>query len=71
MILNLWKHKAIVHGEGYDEDFLLYILTEQNYELQEKIKKLEEATKENSVKVQKVRVALIHEDVAMVDIVDN
>ena len=71
MILNLWRHKAMVHGEGYDEDFLLYILTEQNYELQEKIKKLEEATKENSVEVQKVRVALVHEDVAMVDIVDN
>ena len=42
MILNLWRHKAIEHGEGYDEDFLLYILTEQNHELLEKVKKLEE-----------------------------
>ena len=41
LILNLWKHKAETREEGFSEDFLLYLLTEQNYELSEKIKRLE------------------------------
>ena len=71
MILNLWRHKAIEHGEGYDEDFLLYILTEQNYELLEKIKKLEEVTSKNNSEVQKAMTAMVKEDITMGDIVDN
>ena len=52
--MDLWKHKALVHGEAYSDKILLYILTEQKFKLEKKIRSLEDATKENTAEVKKL-----------------
>ena len=52
--MDLWKHKALVHGEAYSDEILLYILTEQNFELDQKVRSLEDATKENTAELKKL-----------------
>ena len=71
MILDLWRHKALVHGEGFDENFLLYILTEQNFELEGRINRLIGATKENSIRLEKVIESVNHDGVSMANIVES
>ena len=52
--MDIWKHKALVHGVAYNEEILLYALTEQNYDLGSKVSSLELATRENTVEVKKL-----------------
>ena len=54
MIMDLWKHKALVHGVAYSDEILLYVLTEQNFELDKKVRQLEDATRENTAEVRKL-----------------
>ena len=48
------------HGDAYNEDFLLYVLTEQNYELAEKVKRLEAVSKDAVTGVDQVLKAINH-----------
>ena len=70
-VLDLWKHKAQDHGDAYDEDFLLYVLTEQNYELAEKVKRLESVSKETLTGIEDIMKAVKHDGVSMANIVDS
>ena len=42
-VLDIWKHKTLVHGECLEEDFLLYVFAEQNFEMGERLKRLQES----------------------------
>ena len=70
-MLDLWKHKAQDHGDAYDEDFLLYVLTEQNYELAEKVKRLESVSKDTLTGIEDIMKAVKHDGVSMSNIVDS
>jgi hypothetical protein len=52
--MDIWKHKALVHGVAYNEEILLYTLTEQTNDLGSKVSSLELATRENTVEVKKL-----------------
>ena len=69
--MNLWRHKAFEHGEAYSEDILLYILTEQNYDMEQSVRRLEEVTKENNKRVERFIESVVHEGVSMSNIVDS
>ena len=59
-VLDLWKHKAQDHRDAYGKDFLLYVLTEQNYELAEKVKRLEVVSRDAVTGVDQVLKAINH-----------
>ena len=59
--MDMWRHKSLVHGEAYSEDILMYALTEQNHDLDIKVRNLEQATRENTAELRKVVELVIHE----------
>ena len=71
LIMDMWKHKALTHGEAYSEDIIIYALTEQNFELDKKVKMLEEATIENIAEVKKVLQLVEHKGLTMGHIVES
>ena len=71
LIMDMWKHKALVHGEAFSEDILLYALTEQNHDLGTKVTNLEEATRENTAELKKMVDLVVYEGVSNKSIVEN
>ena len=71
LIMDIWKHTALVHGVAYNEEILLYALTEQNYDLGSKVSGLELATRENTVEVKKLADLVMKESMSMASVVDS
>ena len=69
--MDLWKHKALIHDVAYNDEILLYALTEQNYDLDIKVNNLELATRENTAEVKKLVEVVFKESVSMANIVDS
>ena len=69
--MNLWRHKAIEHGKAYSDEILLYGLTEQNYDMEQSVKRLVMAAKENNDKLENVLKAVTNEDLSILIIADS
>ena len=60
-----------MHDVAYNDEILLYALTEQNYDLDIKVNNLELATRENTAEVKKLVEVVFKESVSMANIVDS
>ena len=69
--MDLWKHKALIHNVAYNDEILLYALTEQNYDLDRKVNNLELATRENTAEVKKLVEVINKESESMTNVVDS
>ena len=69
--MDLWKHKALAHNVAYNEEILLYALTEQNYDFGVKVSSLELAMRENTVELKKLVGAVVKEDPVVDNMVEN
>ena len=71
LIMDLWKHKAIAHNVAYNEEILLYALTEQNYDLGVKVSSLELATRENTEEFKKLVGVVVKENQSVENVVES
>ena len=60
-VLDIWKHKAEVHGECLEEEFLLYVFAEQNFEMGERVRRLQQSVQSN----------MNHEGATLADVVES